>query len=267
MHKQDFNKFSDAWADAHEAMAAGKILSPRTMVSIFDDFEDCSIESVLVALKHHRKTAKFAPTANDIIELLEAGNKRLTADEAWAMMPNDEFETVVWTREMSEAYGIAYDLIVGGDKIAARMAFKGAYERLCAEAVLVQRPVSWVVCIGFDKSRIEPALQKAVAAGRISQDRANKFLPAPMDAGPIAGLLMGKVSELPNNDANLKAKWGELKQAMADGQRKLAEKERQRVLDAEQERLAFERHRQEMLKRVDAKLQEKAQSITMSELG
>jgi len=256
MHKQDFNKFSDAWADAHEAMAAGKILSPRAMVSIFDDFEDYSIESVLAALKHHRKTAKFAPTANDIIELLEAGNKRLTADEAWAMMPHDEFETIAWTREMAEAYDIAGGILAEGDKIAARMAFKGAYERLCAEAVLMQRPVSWAVCIGFDKSRIEPALQKAVAAGRISQDRANKFLPAPMDVGPIAGLLTGKVTELPNNDANLKAKWGELKQAMADGQRKLAEKERQKLLEREQKRLAFEQNRQEMLSRVAKKLQQ-----------
>jgi len=256
MHKQDFNKFSDAWADAHEAMAAGKILSPRAMVSIFDDFEDYSIESVLAALKHHRKTAKFAPTANDIIELLESGNKRLTADEAWAMMPHDEFETLVWTREMSEAYGIASGILAEGDKIAARMAFKSAYDRLCAEAVLMQRPVSWSVCVGFDKSRIEPALQKAVAAGRISQDRANKFLPAPMDAGPIAGLLTGKVTELPNNDANLKAKWGELKQAMADGQRKLAEKERQHALEREQKRLDFEQHRQEMLDRVAQKLQQ-----------
>lgn len=258
MNKQDFNRFSDAWADAHEAMAAGKILSPRAMVSIFDDFEDYSIDAVLAALKHHRKTAKYAPTTNDIIELLEAGNKRLTSDEAWAMMPLDEFETVVWTQEMAEAYGIASGILTEGDKIAARMAFRGAYERLCAEAVLMQRPISWSVCVGFDKTRIEPALQKAVAAGRISQDRANKFLPAPMDAGPIAGLLTGKVTDLPNNDANLKAKWGELKQAMANGQRKLAEKERQLILDREQKRLEFEAHRQEMLDRVDQKLQAKA---------
>lgn len=233
MHKQDFNKFSDAWADAHEVMAAGKVLSPRAMVSIFDDLEDYSAESVLAALKHHRKTARFAPTATDIIELLGCHNKRLTPDEAWAMMPQSENETVVWTEEMAGAYVVAYDLIVEGDKIAARMAFKGAYERLCNEASLMQKPVIWKVCIGYDKTLIEPALQKAVISIRITQQTANKLIPAPQDAGVIAGLLTGNVTELPNNAQHLKSKWHEINQAMKDGQKRLDDKKRQDILDPE----------------------------------
>lgn len=254
MIDSDFNDFSEAWADAHEVMPGGKVLSERAMESVFYDLNNYSLESVLAAIKHHRKSARFAPAPADIINLLESGNKRLTADEAWAMIPHDEFETIVWTREMAEAYGIASGILAEGDKIAARMAFKGAYDRLCAEAALMQRPVSWVVCIGFDKSRIEPALQKAVAAGRISQDRANKFLPSPMDAGPISGLITGKVTELPNNDEKLKAKWDELKQAMADGQRKLAEKEHRCGLEREQKRLDFEENRKAILIRVNEAL-------------
>jgi hypothetical protein len=251
MNKQDFKNFSEAWADAHEAMAGGKVLSPRAMVSIFDDLEDWSIDAVLAALKFHRKTAKFAPTAFDIIDLLNAKNRRPSADEAWAMRPKDEFETVVWTQEMAEAYNIAYDLIIEGDMIAARMAFKGAYERLCAESTLRSSPIAWVACIGYDKAKIEPALQKAVIAGRISQDHASKLLPEPMDGGPIAGLLSGKVTELPANNENLKRRWAEIGKAITDGQKKLAEKERQRIADAERERLVFEQRKQAMLSRVD----------------
>lgn len=258
MQSSDYKQFAGIWADAHEIMTGGKVFSKRAMDMIFETLEDYSLNMVEQAIKLYSKKSKFAPTPSDIIDILEAGNKRLTADEAWSMMPHDEFETVVWTREMAEAYGIVSGILAEGDKIAARMSFKSAYDRLCSEAVIMQRPVVWSVCVGFDKSRIEPALQKAVAAGRISQDRANKFLPAPMDAGPIAGLLTGKVTELPNNDANLKAKWGELKQAMADGQRKLAEKEHQCALEREQKRLDFEARRQETLARVAQKLQEKA---------
>jgi hypothetical protein len=258
MTPNDYPEFHEAWIDSHAKSSSNQIPSDRIVMSVFDDLMDYQLSSVKSALRHHARQSRFAPTPHDVVALLESGNKRLSADEAWSMMPNDEFETIVWTREMSEAYSIASGILAEGDKIAARMAFKSAYDRLCSEAVMMQRPVVWSVCVGFDKSRIEPALQKAVAAGRISQDRANKFLPAPMDAGPIAGLLTGKVTELPNNDANLKAKWGELKQAMADGQKRIAEKERQRVIEAEQERLAFEKHRQEILDRVAEKLQEKA---------
>ena len=258
MNKQNFNEFADAWSDAHEAMAAGKVLSPRAMVSIFDDFEDHSIESVLAALKHHRKTARYAPVSSDIIELLGAHNKRLSADEAWAMMPRSEDEAVVWTEEMSGAYAAAYDLIIEGDRIAARMAFKGAYDRLCSEASMMQKSVVWKVCTGYDKTLIEPTLQKAVLAGRITQKLADKHLPAPQDAGVIAGLLTGKVTDLPNNAQHLKSKWKELGQAMRDGQQKLEDQKRQEALDRENKRIERERINRSILEEAERLVTETA---------
>jgi hypothetical protein len=225
-------------------MAAGKAFSDADVSSIFDDLCEYNLEMVLAAIRHYRKSAKFAPTAYDIVQLLEAHNKRPSADEVWASLPASEFETVVWTQESAEAYAIAYELIIGGDKIAARMAFKGAYERLCNESALIGRKVAWLACIGYDKSKIEPALMKAVVAGRITQDRANKYLPAPADSGLIAGLLTGKVTELPANNENLKKHWNGLGQALKAVIARMAEEEkRQAQLDAVEIKLHGAMHR------------------------
>ena len=254
MNQQDYKTFSEAWATAHEVMPAGKVLSTGAMKLCIDALSQYPIDALLLAINKHVQLARFAPAPKDIIDLLESGNKRLTADEAWAMMPKDEFDTVVWTDEMAEAYGIAYGLIVDGDIIAARMAFKGAYTRLCDEALLIGRPAHWKACIGYDKSKIEPALQKAVAAGRITQERANKLLPPPAESGAIAKRISGKVTEMPSNDENLKARWGEILMAIADGQRKMAERECQKVIEREQDRECFDQCKRDMLKRVEAKL-------------
>ncbi|MDP1774238.1 MAG: hypothetical protein Q8L15_18375 [Methylobacter sp.] len=255
MTPEDYPEFHEAWIDSHAKSSSNQTPSDRVVSSVFDDLVDYPLSAVKLALGYHARQSRFAPTPHDVVVLLESGNKRLSADEAWAMMPKDEFDTVVWTQEMAEAYNIAYELIVDGDKIAARMAFKGAYERLCAEAVMMQRPVKWTPCIGYDKTKIETALQKSVLAGRITQERANKYLPAPVESGLIAGLISGKVTELPANNENLRARWGELGQALADGLRKRAEQDRQRVIEAEEKRFAFEQKKQDMLDRVGAKPQ------------
>ena len=91
----------------------------------------------------------------------------------------------------------------------------------------------WKVCVGYDKDLIQPVLENAVLTGRITQQVANKYLPAPQDAGVIAGLLTGKVTSMPNNDENLRARWKELSQAMKDGQAKLEQMKHQAILDRE----------------------------------
>lgn len=235
-------------------MPAGKVLSQGAMKLCIDSLKHYPLDIILAALTRHVQTARFAPAPADIINLLEAHNNRLSADEAWATRPKSEEDTVVWTQEAAEAYAIAYEIICEGDKIAARMAFKGAYERLCSESALLQRPVKWSVSIGYDKAKIESVLMQAMAAGRLTQDRVNKYLPAPTDAGLIAGLISGKVTDLPTNDENLKRRWGELGTALKAGQMRLREKEKQRGIDAENKRSEFEQLRQAQLSKVSEKM-------------
>ncbi len=226
-----------------------------TMRVFWQLLEAYPIEAVEKAFINHLRSNKFFPTPSEIIASLDVKYKHLGSDEAWAMMPRSEFESVVWTEEMAAAYAVAFDLITEGDRIAARMAFKNAYERLCNEASLMQKPVVWTVCKGYDKSLIEPVLQKAVLAGRITQQIADKYLPAPKDAGVIAGLLTGKVTEMPNNAQHLKSKWRELSQAMKDGQKMLEDKKRQDILDREAKRIELAKYNHQLLEKASLMLE------------
>ncbi|RLA11503.1 MAG: hypothetical protein DRQ60_09820 [Gammaproteobacteria bacterium] len=85
------------------------------------------------------------------------------------------------------------------------MAFKSAYDRLCNLSLLHSKPIAWKVSIGYDKDQIKPVVEQAVIAGRLTRKQAVKSIPAPKDAGPIAGLLTGKVVNI-NSKSNKKIK-------------------------------------------------------------
>ncbi len=127
---------------------------------------------------------KFVPVPSDILAQVEAlsSDGRPGVEEAWAMVPQSEAETVVWTKEMAEAYGVAAPLINAGDRIAARMAFKEAYSRAMTLAKASGRPVVWLICLGSDWEQRKRALAAAADAGRISPELAYEncaALPAP----------------------------------------------------------------------------------------
>jgi len=166
MIDSDFNTFSQAWADAHDVMAAGKVLTPRAMESIFYDLEDYSFDVVLASIKIHRKAAKFAPTVFDIVEIIKdrTGAKHIGIEEAWSIAEAsfDENLTVVWTNEIAEARGHVSGLYEN-DKVAARMAFKDAYGRIIKTA----NEPRWFVTEGHDHSLRADAVKAAVLLKRL----------------------------------------------------------------------------------------------------
>ena len=93
---------------------------------------------------------------------------------------------------------------------------------------------------------------------RITQKHADKHLPAPQDAGVIAGLLTGKVTEMPGNDQNLRSRWKDLSQAMKDGQQRFEEAKKQAVLDRERERKDKELKAKLMLENAERLLRSEA---------
>lgn len=99
------------------------------------------------------------------------------ADEAWAMIPRDEFTSAVMTEEMAEALHIAQPLLDEGDQVAARMAFKEAYARIVDANKRNGIKPKWFPSLGHDKEGREVVLVEAVRLGRLGVEHAAKLLP------------------------------------------------------------------------------------------
>lgn len=172
---------------------------------------------------------KFPPTPAQIREMLGAGRNdgRPTPDEAWAIAldSRDEADTIVWTPEIAEAFSICRPVLDLGDEVGARMAFKGAYERIIQAARLQNKPVEWQASIGFDPERREQVLRKAEVAGLLPAAQIAALLPPPEPK-----MTEDEMEEARRHTAALKAM---LAEAMAEGHAKREAKAR-----AERERLA-----------------------------
>ena len=164
---------------------------------------------------------RFAPKPADIIRHIPGEGEndgRPTADEAWAdaLQAEDESATVVWTQETAAAFAVAAPILAEGDKIGARMAFKAAYERTVNEARKNGMPITWKPSLGRDKESRRVVIERAVATGKLTQTHAAAILPAPQDAGPIAGLLTGKITDPPPDaDATFRERWADIRKAIA----------------------------------------------------
>ena len=88
---------------------------------------------------------RFAPVPAAIVKRCRLMDGRPTDEEAWAiaLLSRDEADTVVWTQETAEAFGLCASVLDGGDEVGARMAFRDAYNRLVSDARLAGRPARW----------------------------------------------------------------------------------------------------------------------------
>lgn len=142
---------------------------------------------------------RFFPRPSDVIAVLErAGGGRPGADEAWALAVDtfDEAATVCVTEEILLAATVAAPIWERGDRVGARMAFKGAYERLVAERRRQGQPPQWRLSLGWDPAQRSEAAQRAVTLGRLSAEMVRHLLPAPADAHRPKQLT-GRVVALP----------------------------------------------------------------------
>lgn len=114
------------------------------------------------------------PTVADIVARIADG--RPGPEEAWAMLPKDEYGSVVWTSEMAYAFGVCRHLLES-DNVAARMAFLEKYRALVAQNRSSGVKPEWSPSFGLDKSMRAAALRDAVEMGRITQDQALTTMP------------------------------------------------------------------------------------------
>jgi hypothetical protein len=113
------------------------------------------------------------------------------AEEAWALCPRSEDQTVVWTEEIAQAFGAAAPLLAQGDAVAARMAFRETYARLVAEARANGQQPRWWPSLGHDARGRAVPIQQAVESGRLSADAAQSVIgylpeitPSQLTSGP-----------------------------------------------------------------------------------
>jgi hypothetical protein len=183
MFKTDFDDFEALLNSTAQLM--GKPAPQGAQVAMFFRvMQRYSIDVVREALEAHLRDSqrgRFFPMPADLIAQIEGRmDTRPTSDEAWAISIKalDEFDSVVWTDEMAEAWGICKPIIDMGDEVGARMAFKAAYDRLVMKSRETGVEAKWAVSLGFDVNKRAVALEKAQKAGRIQEIPAHMRLEA-----------------------------------------------------------------------------------------
>lgn len=167
-------------------------LSPAAasvLASDLDGIPEAAVLAALVRCRRELRPGSFCVAA--ILQRIDDG--RPGAEQAWAMLPHSESQTVVWTDEMNAAWAAAKPLLDEGERVAARMAFKETYAALIAAARDERLPVRWRVSMGTDKHEAERVINEAVAAGRLAAPHAALLLPHTAPPPPnIAGVLAYK---------------------------------------------------------------------------
>lgn len=157
------------------AEVCGQALSPTAAEILASDLRDFNEAVVLAALARCRMELPGPLTLPGILARIEDG--RPDVDEAWAMMPESELASVVWTDEMAQAWGVASPLLNAGDVSGARTAFCEVYAKAVLAARIRREPPHWLPSLGSDASGRERALLDAVRKRRLSPAHAAQLLP------------------------------------------------------------------------------------------
>ncbi len=194
--------------------AFGESLTAERQAIYARSLADMPIDQLSYAIGRAIKELKWFPKVAEIRELartqygaLEDG--RPGPEEAWARMPKGEHaeeDSIVWCEEERAAYNACRSLLMSGDQIGARMAFKERYEKELAGARSQQKPVQWIMSAGFNIEHRLSTLAAAVQEKRMTIESALNFVPgerqndfARMLPAPEAkGLLSGEVNKLPD---------------------------------------------------------------------
>lgn len=204
MSKPDKQRFSELLDDL--GLIYDKEVSVTLKRLYWEDlggFPIAAIEAACQAHRRDRDRGRFFPKPADLLARIGGDAAHIPAEAAWAIALEslDEDRTVIWTAEIERAREAARPIWEIGDKYGARAAFVKAYEAIL---LATPTPPRYKVSVGNDPAQRHEAVTRAMTEGLLTTDQAKHYLPAP-DITPagaaIAGLLTGKVVELPQDDA------------------------------------------------------------------
>jgi hypothetical protein len=196
------------------AEAFGETLTDQRQEIYCGGLADIQRSQLGVAFRRARYELKWFPKLAELRELAVGSPSALNdgrpgPEEAWARMPKGERvedDSIVWCEEERSAYGACRSLLLDGDLIGARMAFKERYEKELSEARSQGRPARWTMSAGHDIDHRLATLATAVQEKRMSLKSALNFVPGERESDfarmlPPAegkGLLTGRVEKLRN---------------------------------------------------------------------
>lgn len=160
-------------AVAVTAELCGRVFSEAAARVFVDDLKGYDEAAVIAALRRCRREVRGVLTVQDVVSRIDDG--RPGPDEAWAMIPQDEAQSVVWSEEMAHAWGIAMN---ADDRVSQRMAFREAYIAAVSRARDQGVKPRWTASLGHSREGRERAIVEAVDKGRISMDDACALIPS-----------------------------------------------------------------------------------------
>ena len=214
--KSSGSNFSDWLVDELTALgeAFGEGLTAERQAIYVTALADIPMDQLRQAIRAAIQELKWFPKVAELRELAGAlpgtlSDGRPGPEEAWARMPKGrrmEDDSIVWCEEERVAYGVCRSLLLDGDQIGARMAFKEHYERELAEARSQRKPAKWTASVGYDIEHRLVTLATAVQEKRVSLEAALNFVPGErqtdfarmLPPAEAKGLLTGEVQRTPN---------------------------------------------------------------------
>jgi hypothetical protein len=149
MNAQDAKVFFELLDLTYDMIGVGqaKVISEGAKVMFFQDLARYPLDLLESALAAHRQDperGKFTPKVADIVYQIERRRRVswLSADEAWSQVPKIEGQPGLMNQVSAQALAVAQQFLnqPRPDMTAARMAFKGCYDRLVERAKLDPEP-------------------------------------------------------------------------------------------------------------------------------
>lgn len=158
----------------------GRPMTDAAAEIFVEDVSGYPEDQVLGALARCRREVKGVLTPKDVIDRLEDG--RPSPDEAWALVPKNEFDSAVWTEEMAHAWSIASTAWMDGDRAGAARAFREAYIKAVSHNRDRRIQPAWSVTQGDDRQHAYRVVEAAVRNKLIGIEMATDIAP---DLGSI----------------------------------------------------------------------------------